>query len=273
MSSDAPHDSLLAALARTGAPSWLAGREEDFVAFVRARAGDASATLTDDRVVDFALVFGCIEGDDAALRDFDRRVLSALGRLLRNEPDTKQELVMMLFVRTPSSEARALRYSGKGAFRSWVRSAALNLLRTQRRRAAPTPSEDTLEHVPAGDEQVAPDSCYDAEEETAAFMSALDEAARALDAREREVLRLHVVERQAVLQIAAHFDVHRETAGRWLEAARTRLAEATSRRLEAALQISSEAARKTIGDVIDRGHASLGRLLLASEATPETNDP
>jgi len=254
-------EAVLAELRRSDeAAAWVSGSEQAFVAFVRERADDAAAEVLLPRVADFALLFGCLEGRDDVLRAFDERILDNLGRAFASEADVKQDLLARLFLPSGSRAPRALRYGGTGPLAGWVRRTATNLLRSSRRKSDP-PAADGERAAAEPSQEAGPEEDYRSKVETFAFRTALREATSALGARDRELLRLHAVERLTVQQLADRFDVHRETAGRWLDAARAALAEATRAHLEQALGLSREATRGVIAEAIEAGIGSIGRLL------------
>ena len=262
---------VLAELKRSDeAAAWVSGSEAAFVAFVRERARDPAEVLL-PRVADFALLFGCLEGRDDALRAFDARILDTLGRAFASDPDVKQDLLTRLFLPSGTRAPRALRYGGTGPLTGWVRRTATNLLRSSRRKSDP-PTADGEHAAVEPSQEAGPEECYRSKEETFAFRSALREATATLGARDRELLRLHAVERLTIQQLADRFDVHRETAGRWLDAARASLAEATRARLEQALGLSREATRGVITDALEAGIGSIGRLLASLPSADAEGD-
>jgi RNA polymerase sigma-70 factor (ECF subfamily) len=71
-----------------------------------------------------------------------------------------------------------------------------------------------------------------------AFNEALRGAVEEIGAAPRELLRLHLVERETLESIAARLGVHRATVARRIAAAREGVAAAARRRLRAALRAS-----------------------------------
>lgn len=237
---------------------WIVGHEHAFVEFVLERFPDADAEMPSERrLLDLALVFGCLRGNEDAFKTFDERVLARLGAALaERSSDLRQELVTGLFVAGDASSARAHRYSGRGSLVGWVRTTARNLMVSKHRGA---PAEAALpEDLPAS--EVGPEDTFLQSEESILFHRALMETVQAMSRRDQEVLRLRFVENRPIHEIASRCGVHRETAGLWLEAARSQVVKGTTARLRFALGDSAATAR-TIEDAIASGMTSIGRIL------------
>lgn len=247
------------------AARWLKGREAAFRDFVAARTLEPLATAQPNltpRVDDLALVFGCLAGDVDALQSFQGRILSRVTRDLRRSNlvlDVDQELMTRLFVADGKRGPRALRYQGRGTLLGWVRVTARNLVTSFHRLHARAAHE--LVTVPIAPE-LGPEDLYFTREASLAFRKALEGAVAHLDARERELLRVHHVENQSVQQIAARYRVHRETSGTWIRRARARLVTETRRRLQSGLGVSKRGAESMIRSAIGDCEANLANLLL-----------
>jgi RNA polymerase sigma-70 factor (ECF subfamily) len=110
---------------------------------------------------------------------------------------------------------------------------AIGLLRWSRRG---TPSTgDALLHslVTSGDPELENAKAHYVEQFKQAFSAAL----RGLPARDRTLLRQHVIDGLTIDQLGALYHVHRATAARGLERARRAVLAATRARLSATLQV------------------------------------
>jgi RNA polymerase sigma-70 factor (ECF subfamily) len=65
------------------------------------------------------------------------------------------------------------------------------------------------------------------------FQTALSHAVNELPARDRNVLRMHLVGRCSIDQIGRAYSVHRATAARWLASTKEKLLESVRERLKA----------------------------------------
>jgi len=74
-------------------------------------------------------------------------------------------------------------------------------------------------------------------EQRAAFKAAFETALTSLDQRSRSVLRLHLLHRLNISQIAELFDVHRATTARWLGQIREDLGRQTRQVLRRELEL------------------------------------
>src|SRR5690606_22833013 len=124
-------------------------------------------------------------------------------------------------------------YRGKGRLTSWLRVAAIRIaLDLQASRpSAPLADDDLVERDPELD--------YLRERYRDAFREAFTAALDELEGRERTVLRMHLLDGLGIDRIGQLYEVHRATAARWLERARSELFEATRRRLRESLGVSA----------------------------------
>ncbi|HEX9105397.1 MAG TPA: sigma factor-like helix-turn-helix DNA-binding protein, partial [Polyangia bacterium] len=175
---------------------------------------------------DLWLAYGCAVGDEAALGAFDRELLSQVGLLLaRLQPTPQlvdevcQRLREKLLVAPPGAQPRIVDYAGRGPLVAWVRvaavRAALDLLRAGGARADADVEPDDLAAAAASS---SPELDYLKQRYRPQFEAAFQDALRALDSEQRNVLRLHVLEGLNIEQIGALFKVHRSTVARWIAA-------------------------------------------------------
>jgi RNA polymerase sigma-70 factor (ECF subfamily) len=184
---------------------------------------------------DLYLCCACVAGEPEALRTFEREGLdvarAAIARVDRDADfvqETLQEVWDKLLL---GPTAKVSHYSGRGPLQAWIRVAATraaldrcrarNVLAARQtalsdRLAAPGPSPDlALTRARYG----------------RAFQKALRAAVAALSGQERNVLRMHVVGQCSIDEIGRAYNVHRATAARWLERARSGIFEAVRREL------------------------------------------
>ncbi|MCA9711271.1 MAG: sigma-70 family RNA polymerase sigma factor [Myxococcales bacterium] len=226
---------------------------------------------------DLYLAVACTQGDQAALRAFERRVMPEADAAIRGidrEPafvdEVRQRVRTKLLVAEPGHPPKLADYAGRGPLAGWLSvvalRTALNLVR-DRRRADPLagdrwaaalvlPATDDLEleHLKQS---------YGAE-----LREALVEASRTLSDRERAVLRLCFVDGLSIDRIGAIYGVHRSTAARWLQRARAGLHEATRERLAARLRTTPTQLSSVDRLVHSQIDVSLGGLLAEPEPSP-----
>ena len=239
--------------------------EEGFAAHVeRHLEGGEAAAL---HAGDLWLAYGCSVGDGDAVAAFDREVLSQVGLLLgRMQPtpqlvdDTRQALREKLLVAPSGGRPRIAEYAGRGPLQAWVRvaavRAALDLLRQGGARGRGEVEPEDL----AGD-AVSPEIDYVKERYRPQFKAAFQDALRALDSEQRNVLRLHVVEGLNIDEIGALFKVHRSTVARWIAAARQQVLAGARNRLRDELGLSAGEFDSLAGVVRSQLDLSVAKIL------------
>jgi RNA polymerase sigma-70 factor (ECF subfamily) len=199
--------------------------QADFEAFAQQRLGDALPS--EDVAADLYLVCACVAGDDRALATFDAKYLGQVPQLVakvETNPAAVEEVKQRVRERLLVAKDGRIRlgdYGGQGRLVSWLRVVAIRValdMRTGNKEAAL--SDGAAERMLAADD---PEMDYlrsrYADEFRAAFVTALG----ALPTRERNVLRLHLLDGLNVDRIGQLYDVHRATAARWLAHAREEL--------------------------------------------------
>jgi RNA polymerase sigma-70 factor, ECF subfamily len=169
---------------------------------------------------DLYLACSAAHGDTVAIRIIDERFLSRLpGRLRRL--GTKLEAVadVLQTVRERLFAGLAPRigaYNAAGPLEQWIKVVAIRTAIDMHRTdaAAPRAESGWLETVaPAGGDATA---LLMRAEYKSELEIAIREQVAALSARERAVLRLHVLEGLSIDRIASSYGVHRVTVARWV---------------------------------------------------------
>ena len=202
-----------------GRAAWpeLVVSEADF------RAALPRAAATTD-AAEVYLACACATGDATAIRAFEARyfgcIASVARRLRLPEDDTNeiaQTLRQRLFIGGVET-AGVIGYAGGGRLGGLVQVAATRIALNLRRGTRRISDEDAPE-----DHGSASDSLYAKQEYREKIKAAIEAAAAALSGRDRTLLRLHLVERASIDDIASTYRVHRATAARWVSAAREML--------------------------------------------------
>lgn len=221
---------LAAALAR-GRAAWpqLAVDADAFARAIERGIGDGAA-LDELAIEDLYLAQACATGAPLALEAFIAMCAPTLAGGLRQMglaadvvEELGQEVHAKLFAGTPP---RIATYSGRAALRSWVRTVATRAAVDRMRKPDTAALEDEIAER-LSDPGRGPDlelfrATYHDE-----FKQAFEEALATLDVRERNLLRHHFVDELTTEQIGTLYGVHKTTAFRWLEAARTALSKRT----------------------------------------------
>jgi RNA polymerase sigma-70 factor (ECF subfamily) len=252
--------------------SWpaLEGDASVFIAFVRQRLSEASdvAAL---RAGDLWLAHRCAEGDPAALRAFREAIRAELDTVLRDpiaagveRAELEQRVLERLFADTPRRPARIHDYSGRGPLGRWVYVVATRIrFDMQRKGREQSLGADALD---CSDDD--PELDYFKRHYREAFREAFAAALAALSARERTLLRLHVVHGRSATGIAEVYRVHRATAKRWLASIRAQLLADTRERLQQALSIDAAELESIMRLIGSRLEASVRDHLGESDPAP-----
>ena len=183
---------------------------------------------------DVAWAGALASGDRAALDRYERELAPAIAAQARKRGCTDDEvgelqqiLRARLFVGDGDGPAIA-RYEGRSPLRAWVLVAAMREAVRMRQRAAREPAHDFDALVELADrEELAP--ALDKQRYREAFRAAFRTALRELAPRERNLLRMHLLDNLTIDQVGAAQGVHRATAARWLEQARAAVAKSVRR--------------------------------------------
>ncbi len=198
-------------------------------------------------VGDAALAFACGRGSPAAMAEFDRRYApefpGALSRF-RFDRTTIDELAQTvrekLFVAKPGQTPRIADYGGRGPLVSWLRAVIVRAAIDWKRHEAlePAPTDDGEPLLDMAEPSRDPELENIRARYAGPFREALRDAIRALDADERNALRLHVSEGLSLDEVARIYGVHRATVARWIRSARENVLKGTRKLLEQRLHLS-----------------------------------
>ncbi|MCB9706288.1 MAG: sigma-70 family RNA polymerase sigma factor [Myxococcales bacterium] len=267
-------DALAAGLAEARA-RWPGLRLDDheFAAFVGARVDRTrplDEVVDELHLVDLALALACLHGEGPAILAFESAVRGTLREVFGgvtsrgvDPEDLKQRLLQRLFVADGERPPRIADYTGRGPLRAWVKVAATRLrIDAERKRgdkaqALATDDDRLMALADGGDAELT----FLKEQYRSEFKRAFQEALAALGPRERNLLRLTVVEGISATKIAQLFSVHRATAKRWLVSARAELLEGTRGRLIAALRVDPDELESIIRMIQSNLEVSMTRIL------------
>jgi RNA polymerase sigma-70 factor, ECF subfamily len=191
---------------------------------------DSAASALDALdVTELYIAIACARGDRIALGQFHARYfepvvasLSRMGLGGAQRDDIWQTICDRLFVSHSGELPRILRYAGGGELRGLVRVAATRLALNwlQRERGYSRPN-DWIDRLPAGHSD--PELHAIKLQHRCELKEEMEAAIASLSARERMILRLHLVERMGIDAIAALCTIHRATAARSIARAKESL--------------------------------------------------
>jgi len=194
---------------------------------------------------DLYLAVACTHADAAALGELEKLlapVRAAMTRAHRDPAlvdDALQVLRYRLLVTTPEREAKLDTYRGRGSLQGWLRVVALRQVHEMaaaRNRNPVMPTDAIVEAVTETDPMLELLVRTHGDSVRRVFREALAE----LDERQRDVLRLEVIEGLGHQQIAERYGVHRTSALRWLEEVRATLAREVRARIRQELGLGAD---------------------------------
>jgi RNA polymerase sigma-70 factor, ECF subfamily len=257
-------------IGRTAWPNVLLPFDSFARYFVRQASG---APLAGANAADLYLACACAEGDGEALAALERVLTSDVARALASEDSSQAFVDEMLqatrehlLVRRDREPCRIADYGGRASLKTWLCAVAVRLAISRRRRKGEQRHEQlSVDLRLAGG---GPEFEYLRGRYKSVFEDAVRSAIEQLQAKERMLLRLNLVDGMSVDELGAMYKVGRSTAARWLANARRALLEAARQDLRARLQLSPEELESLAGDLTSQLEVSVLRLLARSSDSP-----
>ncbi|RKH66524.1 sigma-70 family RNA polymerase sigma factor [Corallococcus sp. AB049A] len=182
---------------------------------------------------DLYLALAAVEGQRAAMDALESAVLVPAGRAVRRVEDSDafvdevlQLTRLRLLVEEGGRAPRLTEYAGRGPLRRWSEAVALGIaLSLKRRPERSTPLDDALIAADLG--AADPELEHIRHRYRPAFRAAFTEALAKLPPRDRNLLRMGLVQGLGVESLGALHQVHASTVSRWMAKAREALLEHT----------------------------------------------
>lgn len=203
---------------------------------------EPAKALAAAHAADLYLAWACAAGSSRALIAFEERYLPEIRHATASisaDPaflDELQQSFRQKFL-TPGTAgpAKIADYSGFGSLKSWLRAVVLRMALRLRRKEKPhaRSDNDLLQESAGGDLELD----YIKKRYRAEFSAAFKAALEGLSARDRNLLRLHVVEGLNIAEIGVFYRAHRSSVARWIAAARQELLDRTRKSLSERLRI------------------------------------
>jgi RNA polymerase sigma-70 factor (ECF subfamily) len=266
-------EALLARTCTTAADAWPELQIEPavFVRFLAARLpGDVPLPAALDQVhaKDLYLTCGCSLGMPPAIEAFERRCLGGIGGFLQQidggaglGDEVKQLVRSRLLVAEGGQPPRISQYEGRGSLTSWVGIAAQRVVLSLRRGDRSRGRAQNAAMADAMTEGGDPELDYLKVRHRQDFRAAFADAIGTLSARERVILKLHLVDGLSHEEIGAMYQVHQSTVTRWIARARESLVKETHRLVCERLQVDTAEFESLAVLVESQLDLSLSRLL------------
>ncbi|NTX50136.1 transcriptional regulator [Myxococcus sp. CA039A] len=235
------------------------------------RAADPMRALERLHSRDLALALSCAQGLPAACELLEQEVLLKLRvPLSRIHPspafadEVLQVLRANLLMPREEAPSRLLGYSGMGPLLHWVSISAVRLA-LRMRKAQGEESHVEAEVLAAHPAPGGLELGFVREEARGHVRAAFIRAVASLDDEDRELLRLHFVERLSLERMGALFDLHKSTLSRRLSAVQTLLEKRTRRALAERLSLPEPEVDSLMRAIHGRLDLSLSGLLAVRE--------
>lgn len=192
---------------------------------------------------DLYLACACSWGVPAAREALEHTIMTDVPKAVRrvsSDPefvaDVTADLRLALLSGVDGKPSALERYQGRGPLRSYVMVLAMRRAIDGKRRQKEIPTEPS----DLVDRAAEPPTFarVDSSELSEAFLVALKERLSTLPPRDRNVLRLHVVDGVPAETIARMYGVHRATATRWISTVKQAVFEETRAALQRELNVS-----------------------------------
>ncbi|MBS2011381.1 MAG: hypothetical protein JST00_00605 [Deltaproteobacteria bacterium] len=221
----------IAEVVRRGKAAWP-DVDVDVEAFARAFAGMALASAGEAALEaahdDVFLACACLAGSDSARLAFERAIMVDVPQAIRRvdaDATFVDDVTSDLRVALLGADAGAAglgRYVGRGPLRSYVMVLAMRraLDRKRRQREVLVDADDFEALLGSPDASYPPADAGTPAELKRAFALACKESLALLEARDRNLLRMHFVDGVPAEALARMYNVHRATMTRWIASAR-----------------------------------------------------
>lgn len=228
-------------------------------------AADAPADILERLYTDdLYLAAACSTGDAAALAACERafagdieHALAAVRLPTSMRDEVWSRLRARVFVATPEAPPAISTFTGRGSLKKWLRVAATRLaLNEMRDRQRESPLSDRDLPEAADDLQLG----HLKRTYQHAFKQAFADAIADLTPAQRTLLRMHLLDKLSIDDLARLHRVHRTSTARWLREAREVLANGTRERLHAVLGVRDDELDSIMNVVRSRLDLSLSRL-------------
>jgi len=242
--------------------------EGRLIARLSEQCGDADGLVLCEGLhwSELVLALECLAGEARAVSHLDATFGPGVEQVVRRLPDLnvpadqfRRELWTELLEPRADRAPRLAGYSGSGGLAAWLRVVAVRRAREQVARAnkEPTAPDDGELGVDPEDPELAYLKALYRDE----FKRAFNDAAEALSTRERNLLRHSIIDGLNIDQIGRIYHIHRATAARQLDRARTRLRSETRRLLMQRLGVKPSMLRSLSRLVASQLDVSVRRVL------------
>jgi RNA polymerase sigma-70 factor (ECF subfamily) len=215
---------------------------------------------------DLYLALACLAGVPEAIEAFHAKILEpvrpSIVRAVAQKLDAEDAVQATLEKLLVGPEPKLAQYTGRGALVGWVRVVGVRAaLEAKRRTVREIPSDDAALLAKDGGRDPSIDLAMLRAKHGPAFRAAVQQALRRLDVEQRTLLRMHASDGLSIDRIAPMLGIHRATAARRLEKARSDALEETRAILQVESGLSASEARSLCIALAPEVDVSIGRAL------------
>ncbi len=214
---------------------------------------DVVAALQEVRTDDLYLACACATGAATAVRAFEDEIIpkaAAAAARVDSAPHFVSEVcgdVRIKLLVAEDGRPGILGYLGRGPLAHWVQVVAMRTAQTHKRKAkrrdVPSDLPSVVDLLLDDDPEVAPF----ADQLRGPFAEVFAEALASLSTRERNVLRLYLIDGVSAEVIGRMYKVHRATVARWIARARAQVHRETKRRLQQEVSLDHTSFESVVG--------------------------
>lgn len=216
---------------------------EQLATYMKERTPSGAGTPGRELHADLYLACACSLGIAAAREALERSIMGDVPKAIRRVSsesafvdDVAADLRLALLTGVEGKPSMLERYQGKGPLRSFVMVLAMRrAIDLKRRQKEFATSPSGLHALAAANPSTAHVGSSELSE---AFLVALKEKLATLPTRERNILRLHIVDGIPAEAIARMYGVHRATATRWIADIKRAVFDETRAALQARFNVS-----------------------------------
>jgi RNA polymerase sigma-70 factor (ECF subfamily) len=248
--------------------------QEDFVLFLAGNfEPEGLGGIEGPRAADMFLAWACGTSEAAALTVFEKEYIGRIPAMLSHMKlsasmldEVVQEVRTKLLVGKSDEPAKIASYATRGRLDGLVQVVATRAAISLLRKSKPSAGEEELLKLP--DPAYAPSLSYMKAQYREAFSGCFENAVGTLSSRDRNLLRLHLLDKVTLEQLATMYKVHRATVVRWIAKVREDLFDKTRELLSAQLKINSDEFESLMKQIESRLDLSVRRMLQSEETSP-----
>ncbi len=234
----------LCAFAEQAWPLLQMSRERFVICLAQDHSSESILAMKVELAPAIFLGHACAAGDQEALRAFDAEYIGRIPRMLSHMKlspsaldEIAQQVRLKLLVGSETAPPKIASYAGRGKLAGMVQVVATRIAISISRKQKPEVGEEKLLGIASPETDLG--LHYIKQQYRSAFKSCFERAVAMLSSRDRNLLRLHLLEKVTLEKLAVIYDVHRATIVRWLAKARQDLFAHTKTLLSGELKLEA----------------------------------